>query len=214
MVLKSTPGLAGSPESCVSSFRCRCQTTPSVGAQIRPDAHTTNTNTHTSFGAWSPVHARARRIAKNLSLPNTTTKHLPGKWRVGQTRTGLGQLEARGPDTRSNEILSDGRNKLLLHVSTPSGSSLLALSDNLDSKLSPMGRTTPSPSLRSCTWSARYSFCCRPKLSLPFLPAGAGPRGRGARRDVAGRGRRVRCGMMSVGPRVMRRVCVRLAFVS
>ena len=28
-----------------------------------------NSNTHTSFGAWSPVHARARRgIAKNLSL--------------------------------------------------------------------------------------------------------------------------------------------------
>ena len=37
MVLKSTPGLAG-PESCVSSSRCRCQTTPSVGAQIRPIA--------------------------------------------------------------------------------------------------------------------------------------------------------------------------------
>ena len=37
LVLKSTPGLAG-PESCVSSSRCRCQTTPSVGAQIRPIA--------------------------------------------------------------------------------------------------------------------------------------------------------------------------------
>ena len=23
-------------------------------------------------------------------------------------------------------------------------------------------------------WSARYSFCCHPKLSLPFLPAGVG----------------------------------------
>ena len=28
----------GCPESCVSSSRCRCQTTPSVGAQIRPIA--------------------------------------------------------------------------------------------------------------------------------------------------------------------------------
>jgi hypothetical protein len=37
LVLKSTPGLAG-PESCVSSSPCRCQTTPSVGAQIRPIA--------------------------------------------------------------------------------------------------------------------------------------------------------------------------------
>ena len=36
-----------------------------------------NSNTHTSFGAWSPVHARARRgIAKNLSLSKSGTNRL------------------------------------------------------------------------------------------------------------------------------------------
>ena len=46
------------------------------------------------------------------------------------------------------------------------------------------------------TWSARYLDYCRPKLSLPFFPAGVG----------RARGRRV--GGMSVGPRAICHACV------
>ena len=53
---------------------------------------------------------------------------------------------------------------------------------------------------KNLSQDSTYSGCRRPKLSLPFLPAGVG----------RARGRRV-CGM-SVGPRA---IChVRLAFVS
>ena len=57
-------------------------------------------------------------------------------------------------------------------------------------------------SLRSCTWSARYSAVL-PKLSLPFLPAGVG----------RARGRRVCGGCAGCLWARERCVCVRLAFV-
>ena len=43
--------LAPRRESRVSSSRCRCQTTPSVGAQIRPDAHTQHKHYSTKSSA-------------------------------------------------------------------------------------------------------------------------------------------------------------------
>ena len=65
-----------------------------------------------------------------------------------------------------------------------------------------MGRTTQVLYSALLSQDSTYSFCCRPKLSLPFLPAGVA----GARAGAAGV-RRV-CGM-SVGPRA---IChVRLA---
>ena len=47
-----------------------------------------------------PERRRPNKARRSHTHRHITTR-LPGKWRVGQTRTGLGRLEARGSDKRS-----------------------------------------------------------------------------------------------------------------